>query len=479
MEMKKLRWAMDGSFWDLDVSTPRTLDGLVRPVPGDPLPLGLTRGPRLSRPKQIDFMQRFMASIFVPSYTAADGFTLQRVLTLPIGENWFGTILGQFNFQRFISAVKKSGKEAPPDSVSSWMQSIGTHLREKSLYALSFCSEFWLTADDTLVLSVDGYGDDKKPRKKALFQHKFPHHNLTVEAVWPGLFVDKPGNYWDVPFSMSLDLASVASDSGASYRVCARHNSGTPERFDGGQSDGVPVTLLPGLSVTSAFSFKKNFELWRSHAQKLRMVQPFDVFLSNPHVSASGIIGKALPLLNCAGAVMTASFGDSWVRSQIADDDPQGFRGFSFWAPGVKSAFLADIFASATFTAQHGNFQRLFLDLSRFHARLDFPSGSKFLSGAAHLAQDYFNSQQPNLEAIQDICPNATLSLQQQICGPVSFRVESGVAVELKNRDWNIRVDEPVFALEYALQVLGSAKAVAWYSPKHQECMIELRFYET
>ncbi|KAM1745342.1 hypothetical protein ACFX11_012105 [Malus domestica] len=469
IEMKKLRWAMDGSFWDLDVSTPRTLDGLVRPVPGDPLPLGLTRGPRLSRPKQIDFMQRFMASIFVPSYTAADGFTLQRVLTLPIGENWFGTILGQFNFQRFISAVKKSGKEAPPDSVSSWMQSIGTHLREKSLYALSFCSEFWLTADDTLVLSVDGYGDDKKPRKKALFQHKFPHHNLTVEAVWPGLFVDKPGNYWDVPFSMSLDLASVASDSGASYRVCARHNSGTPERFDGGQSDGVPVTLLPGLSVTSAFSFKKNFELWRSHAQKLRMVQPFDVFLSNPHVSASGIIG----------AVMTASFGDSWVRSQIADDDPQGFRGFSFRAPGVKSAFLADIFASATFTAQHGNFQRLFLDLSRFHARLDFPSGSKFLSGAAHLAQDYFNSQQPNLEAIQDICPNATLSLQQQICGPVSFRVESGVAVELKNREWNIRVDEPVFALEYALQVLGSAKAVAWYSPKHQECMIELRFYET
>lgn len=112
---------------------------------------------------------------------------------------------------------------------------------------------------------------------------------------------------------------------------------------------------------------------------------------------------------------MTASFGDSSVRSQIADDDPAGFRGFSIRAPEVKSAFLADIFASASFTAQHGNFQRLFLDLTRFHARLDFPSGSKFLSGATHLAQDFFNSQQPNLEAIQDICPNATLSLQQQV----------------------------------------------------------------
>lgn len=66
-----------------------------------------------------------------------------------------------------------------------------------------------------------------------------------------------------------------------------------------------------------------------------------------------------------------------------------------------------------------------------------------------------------------------------QIAGPVSFRVDSRVAVELRNQNWNIRVDEPVFALEYALQVLGSAKAVAWYSPKHQEGMIELRFYET
>ena len=88
MEMKKLRWAMDGAFWDLDISTPRTLDGLSRPVPGDPLPLGISRGARLSRPKQIDFMQRFMAAPFVPSYAAAHGFSIQRVLTIPVAENW-------------------------------------------------------------------------------------------------------------------------------------------------------------------------------------------------------------------------------------------------------------------------------------------------------------------------------------------------------------------------------------------------------
>ena len=59
-----------------------------------------------------------------------------------------------------------------------------------------------------------------------------------------------------------------------------------------------------------------------------------------------------------------------------------------------------------------------------------------------------------------------------------SFRIDSGVALNLKNREWRIDVKELVFFVEYALQVLGSAKVVAWYSPKHQEFMVELRFFE-
>ncbi|KAF5452177.1 hypothetical protein F2P56_027204 [Juglans regia] len=476
--MKKLRWAMDGSFWDLDVSTPRTLDGLARPVPGDPIPLGLSRGTRLSRAKQLHFMQRFMPVPFVPSYAAAsDGFALQRVLTVPLSENWFCTLLGQFNFQKFVSSLmKESGETSTPPpavSTSSWLQlqlqSIGKHLRDKSLYALGFSSELLLTPDDTMLLSVDSHSfshtHKKTPRKKAVLHHKFPNHNLTVEAVSPALFVDKSGNYWDVPFSMAIDLASLASDSGASYHLCLHHNSGSPTQFgDDHTTHEAPATLLPGLSLKSAFSFKQNLEIWRSKAQKLKMVQPYDMFLSTPHVSASGIIGAAL----------AASVGDCSVRSK--DQDPNCF---SFEASGVKSAFLADLFASVSFTAQHGNYQRLFLDLTRFHARLDFSSGSRFLSGATRLTQDLINSRQPSLEDFQAICPNATLSLQQQIAGPVSIRVDAGVAVDLKNRDWPLRVDEPIFAIEYALQVLGSAKAVAWYSQKHQELMLELRFFET
>lgn len=65
-----------------------------------------------------------------------------------------------------------------------------------------------------------------------------------------------------------------------------------------------------------------------------------------------------------------------------------------------------------------------------------------------------------------------------QIAGPISFRVDSGISIDLKNKEWPVSVKDPVFAAEYALQVLGSAKATAWYSPKQREFMIELRFFE-
>lgn len=77
---------MDGGFWEVDLSTPVTVDGVARPisVPGEPLPLGLTRGLHLSRPKQIDFFQRFMAIPFVPSFSDANGLSLQRLFSLPL-----------------------------------------------------------------------------------------------------------------------------------------------------------------------------------------------------------------------------------------------------------------------------------------------------------------------------------------------------------------------------------------------------------
>ncbi|KAK2969675.1 hypothetical protein RJ640_025852 [Escallonia rubra] len=456
--MNKLRWAMDGGFWDVDVSTPMTLNGLARPVPGDPLPLGLSRGVRLSRPKQIDFFQRFMTMPFVPCFDQRHGTSLQRVFSFPFGQRCkykgdekyemeakklshtggayrFLTLLGQFNVQDFLSTIRTN--EFMQASESSWMQSLGRHLCNKSLYAFDFCSELLITPDDTLLASVEAYADNKTPRKKAIFHHKasffssrllhlitlpisdltrlqiialyvskmhipsqFPHHNLTVEAAWPGLFIDQDGTYWDVPFTTAIDLASVAADAGASYPMSV---STIMLQFEGQPTGSVAATLLPGLCAKGALSLKKNIDIWKSEAQKLKMVQPYDIFLSNPHISASGLLG----------AVVTASLGENSVRAP-PENGSEGFKGFGLHYRGANSAILADVFASVSLSAQYGNFQRMFLDLTRFYGRLDFPSGANFVSGATCLASNFYNSQAPSLDAVQAICPSATLSLQQQ-----------------------------------------------------------------
>lgn len=121
---------------------------------------------------------------------------------------------------------------------------------------------------------------------------QLPQHNLTLEAAWPGLFIDKKGTYWDVPLSLAIDLASISSCSGLSYHLCLQHNSGHPKHFGGCQADKVPAALLPGLCMKAAFSFKKDVEFWRKKEGKLKMVQPYDIFLSDPHVSGSGTVGK-------------------------------------------------------------------------------------------------------------------------------------------------------------------------------------------
>lgn len=90
-------------------------------------------------------------------------------------------------------------------------------------------------------------------------------------------------------------------------------------------------------------------------------------------------------------------------------------KAFSLCAQKDKLALFADLFATVSFSAQYGNFQRLFLDLTRLNARLDIPSGSTFAAGAVRLAENIYNSQLPDPETIRAVCPDLTVSLQQQV----------------------------------------------------------------
>ncbi|KAM0872410.1 hypothetical protein ACQ4PT_038749 [Festuca glaucescens] len=444
--LRQMRWMTDREGrWELDLESPATMEGTARPVPGDPLPLGLSRGPRVTRTKQLDFFHRFMASPLVPTFSASRaGLSLHHAHLFHLAQNWSFTILEQLHVQKLVAAVKEklsSRQEGVP-----WSNDLKRHLHD--VMSLGVGTELLITPDTTLLLEL--YNIKKGDRGKAIIHHKFPQQNLTLAASWPGLFVDKQGVYWDVPLSLSADLASAGSSSGFSYHLLLQQNSGEPKCFGGDETNEVPLALLPGLCAKAAVSLKKSIDVWRKKEDKLKMVQP------------------------CSSQWF---FRGLFKRISVAEETRKS-NAFRVFRERNKFAAFADLFASVNFTAQHGNFQRLFLDLTRVSARFDISSGSLFLRGASRLAQDFFFSRRPDLETFCDVCPDVIVSLQQQIVGPFSFRVESYVAIDPRSQDHFVRVDDSVFAIDWALKVLGSAKATAWYSPKHQEAMVELRFFE-
>jgi hypothetical protein len=90
---------------------------------------------------------------------------------------------------------------------------------------------------------------------------QLPHQNLTFQTSWHGLFVYKKGAYWDVPLSLSADLASMCSSSRLSYHLLLQQNSGEPKCFGGDGTSDVPIALLPGLCAKAAISIKKNIDV--------------------------------------------------------------------------------------------------------------------------------------------------------------------------------------------------------------------------
>lgn len=151
-----------------------------------------------------------------------------------------------------------------------WFTPRDCYLTKISIYEIAFKLFFWLCFLGAL---------------------QFSQHNLQLEAACPALYVDQDGTYWDVPLSMGVDLASVASPSGINYHLSLQHNSGQPKHLSS-QKSQIPLSLLPGLCAKTVISIRRFVDFWRKKEGKLKMVQPYDAFLSDPHVSASGTIGK-------------------------------------------------------------------------------------------------------------------------------------------------------------------------------------------
>jgi len=154
-------------------------------------------------------------------------------------------------------------------------------------------------------------------RVKVILHFQLPNHDITLEAAWPQLFVDKKGTYWEVPASASLDISSLVSASGLRYRFGLHRNSGNPAALNS-SSDNVPSSLIPGICAKAAFSYEKSRDMWREREQKSSRerklekepawLSSYDVRLQEPHAAISGIIGNNATLLLFKYCLLPAKF---------------------------------------------------------------------------------------------------------------------------------------------------------------------------
>ncbi|XP_050237908.1 protein TRIGALACTOSYLDIACYLGLYCEROL 4, chloroplastic [Mercurialis annua] len=467
--MANLRTAIDSGFWDQPISSPQTLEGCARSIPGDPFPVDATRASRALRIQQLSFLGNGFPLRLIPSYHSTSphtkdppSFSLQSVLfKLASSDCWLG-LVGQFRPQKLISSIKSEFSNAEEIELSVFRDA-AKHILDKSLYSIGISSQFSPTPSTSLLLSTERQGHKATPRYKTMLFHQLPSHDITLEAAWPELFLDHKARYWDVPESISLDMASLISDSGFRYRFGLHKNNGRPKAVNA-TNDESPLALMPGICAKAAFSYEKSKDFWRKKLTKDNGAKegkgsisssPYDVRLGQPHAAISGIIGGS-----CA-----AWFGSRGSASSADEDSSTSTR--------KRSPLGADLFGSVCYTLQHGNFTKLYGDLSRVDARLDICSAFALTKKAL----DIFMSPGSNVDDPLS-SPRLNLILQQQVAGPIVFRVDSRFSLSTSSDQAGPHVEDVIYSLNYSLRLLRSGKVVAWYSPKRKEGMVELRLFE-
>ncbi|WOK94940.1 protein TRIGALACTOSYLDIACYLGLYCEROL 4, chloroplastic [Canna indica] len=483
--MASLRLAMDAAFWDLNVSSTQNLEGTARSVPGEPVPLGLARSSRTLRPQQLSFLANAFPLGLIPSFAPTSrkdvgSFAIQSLLLAPASENWWMGLVGQFRPRKLISSIKKEVEVALGDELE-WtvVKDVAKHFLDKSLYSLGLFSQFSLTPDTSILFNVEKHGDKKGRRTKAMLLHKLPGHDITVEAAWPELFVDSKGNYWDVPNSVSVDVSSLVSDSGLRYRFGLHKNGGQPEALSSLSSD-IPLTLMPGVCAKAAFSYEKSMDLWREKekidrgsrgrrpVKQTPQLFSYDERLKEPHAAISGIFG---------GTCSAWFGGDGNANVSVGSHQDVSETTHSVTFSPKRKQFNADMFGSLLYTLQLGKFREDFNDLTRIDARLDIYSASSFMKGVGHLISDIVMGR-VDREVNPLATPRLNLILQQQVAGPIVFRMDSRVSLGSLSGKPFPHVEDIMFGLSYSFRLLKSGKLLAWFSPKRKEAMVELRLFE-
>ncbi|XP_071698700.1 protein TRIGALACTOSYLDIACYLGLYCEROL 4, chloroplastic-like [Rutidosis leptorrhynchoides] len=451
--MANLRTSMDASFYDLNIATPQTLTGYARSIPGEPVPVDGAYASKLMRMQQLSLLGIGFPLGIIPSYSPplsssqkeSGSLALQSIWLKQPAENWWLGLVGQIRPLKLLSSIKAEALRG--DSTFPRFTRVVKKLFDKSFYSVGLSSHLDLSESTSLLVNVEKDGQRKNRRTKAVLLHKLSNHDVTLEASWPELFVDRNGKYWDMPESISLDCLSLVSESGLRYRCGIHKNGGSVEPI--GSVDGQsPPSLRPGICAKAAFSYEKSKDLWRKAETKedLGLVKnekgefrnmAYDLRMKEPHVALSGIFGGTC---------------EAWLSGSNID------------GTNIKrSTFGTDLFGSLCFAMQHGKFRKSYGDLTRFDARFDVSSAAALVNGFTDTLKS------------SSVSPQLNLILQQQVAGPFVFRVNSKVALGSSS---GIHIEDVIYSLNYSMRYLASGKVVAWYSPKRKEGMVEMRVFE-
>uniref|UniRef100_A0A1J3IPQ7 Protein TRIGALACTOSYLDIACYLGLYCEROL 4, chloroplastic n=1 Tax=Noccaea caerulescens TaxID=107243 RepID=A0A1J3IPQ7_NOCCA len=461
--MANLNSAIDSVFWDQNISSPQTLEGTARSVPGEPFPVDGARASRSHRIQQLSLLREGFPLGIIPSFSPSSekrlgSFSLNSLLLSPSSSNWWLGLVGQFKPKKLFADIKQDITNSEEWDLQL-LKDTTKHIVDKSLYSIGLWTQIALGSSSSLLLSAERLGDKAGLRKKLMFVHPLEKHDLTVEAAWPDLFLDHKGRFWDVPESLSFDVSSLAHDSGLRYRFGVHKGKGNPQPVnaaaESGSGDDAPTSLLPGLCAKAAVSYKANRDLWRPQAEEeddadTPVFLPYDIRLKEPHAAISGIIGSSLA---------------AWItgRGMLVNGKK-------------KSPISADLFGSACYTFQKGRFSKLYGDLTRVDARLDVSSASALAKRIFHAVRRSSGSSSSNKSDDTLWSPRLNLIFQQQVAGPIVFKLDS--QIQAGAGKFGAQMEDLIYSLNYSLRLLESGKVVAWYSPKRKEGMIELRVFE-
>lgn len=117
-------------------------------------------------------------------------------------------------------------------------------------------------------------------------------HQIRLEGAYHECLIDRESRYWEVPQTVSLDVASLGAPGGLRYRLGVYHSAGAPtECTDDENARKVPLEALPGMRIQAAASMEKSLGLWKAELSR-SLKKSYSFLEARPHISLSGALGK-------------------------------------------------------------------------------------------------------------------------------------------------------------------------------------------